>query len=87
MPKKSSLRDRCLAEAPRPWNLNWLQKLPVMMREELEEIIREWIAGGEIRKAYPSLRSFSLWIAELEEVTAKASTIRLTISEMAKLNA
>jgi hypothetical protein len=78
MAKKVSLRERCLAEAPKRKPGGWLSSLPPEMQSEILDIVRDWAEGGEVRKAY-SLRALCVWIKGLDEVSVSESTIRGTL--------
>lgn len=65
MAKKPSLRDLCIAQAPartKGGPAPWIDRVPAELRPEIQAIVNEWIAGGEIRKAYPSKRALHRWI-------------------------
>jgi hypothetical protein len=54
------------------------------MRDDLNEIIDEWIGGGEIRQFYPSKTLLTEWIRSLPGVKASENTIRQYLCRMEK---
>lgn len=89
MPKKLSLRERCLAMPipERPPTQDWFEKLPADLQEEIRALAIEFAEGGEIAKHYGSWRKLALFVAGLPEVRVGPNTVRETLARMAQSHA
>ena len=84
-----TLRDKALKEAQAyaktQGSQRWIDKLGAKnpkLKQEIEDLIVEWLGHGPIREQYPHQRSIIRFLENIDEWGAKYNSIRDLISEI-----